>query len=350
MNDRTASSDVAIADEGPHFQQLPEGHLDEHFGDHVGIGIFGKAGDKDVLFVCTIYHIGGRAWGIKDGAIMQTDLVISDSDGDRVMRDNEFVANRLDPIATFDNFEIRQTDRAVTWCAGNREIVCRPPYWEIKGEHLGVDVNLIIAGDGPAIPYHGSWDNIGEAGVAGNEQLGTAQGTISYQGETYTLDEGWAVRERTCLGKDYNVPKLLGGKSGYIWGWVFSEALKAFCFAQGGSGHFAGRVFIDDGIIDFTEDGTTVEVTDSWVDPQTMAQQATAWKISMQSDKGKLELEVRTWSRYIFGFHLVDAYTTHTGALGRSNGQFTHPDGRVVILEEQIAYFEQGFATALPAA
>lgn len=350
MNHKKASSDVILADEGPQFQQLSQDHLTEHFGDHVGIGVFGKAGDKDILFVCTIYHIGGRAWGIEDGALMQTDLVVSPSDGDRVMHNNDFVANRLDPIASFDDFEISQSDSAVTWKAGNRQIVCRPPYWEVKGEHMGVDVNLLISGNGPAIPYHGTWDKLAEAGVAGNEQLGTAQGTVSYQGETYSLDEGWAVRERTCLGKDYNVPKLLGGKSGYIWGWVFSDALKVFCFAQGGSGHFAGRVFLGDEIIDYAEEHTTVEVVDSWTDPQTMAQQATAWTLIMDSDKGRLELNVRTWSRYLFGFHLVDAYTTHTGALGRSSGRFSAPDGLEIILEDKIAYFEQGFATELPAA
>ena len=88
---------------------------------------------------------------------------------------------------------------------------------------------------------------------------------------------------------------------------------------------------------------------DSWVDPRTMAEQATAWRIVMESKEGRLELEVRTWSRYLFGFHLIDAYTTHSGALGRSHGSFTFPDGRKVLLKEKIAYFEQGFATELAA-
>jgi hypothetical protein len=350
MSDVKAISDILLTDEGPHFQQLPEGHLAEHFGDHVGIGIFGRVGDKDILFVCTIYHIGGRAWGIRDGAVMQTSLLVSPNNGDRTMRDNDFVANRLDPIKSFDGFEITETDKSVTWKAGQRQIVCRPPYWDVQGTHMGVDVNLVIAGDGPSVPYHGTWDKLGETGVAGNEQLGTATGSITYQGTTYTLDEAWAVRERTCLGKDHNVPKLLSAKAGYIWGWVFSDMLKVFCFAQGGSGHFAGRVFIDNGIIDFGAEHTTVEAVDSWTDPRTHSQQATAWTVVMASEKGRLELDVRTWSRYLFGFHLVDAYTTHCGALGRTSGRFTFPDGRVVSVHDKIAYFEEGFSTVLPAA
>lgn len=338
-----------LAGEASHFQDLPAGHAEAHFQDHVGIGVFGKAGDKDILFVCTIYHVGGREWGLRDGAVMQTNLLVSPTDV-RTMGDNRYVANRLDPIASFDNFAITQTADAVTWRAGAREIECRPPQWRVRGEHLGVDVDLVITGIGEPVPYHGTWDQLAKVGVAGNEQLGRATGRISYQGTTYTLDEGWAVRERTCLGSGFDVPSLLGAKEGYLWGWVFSEDLKVFCFAQGGSGHFAARVFHAGGVIDFGAEHSTVEPLASWTDPQTRATQVTAWRIRMESGAGKLEFEARTWSRYLFGFHLAKGYTTHCGALGRANGRFEFPDGRVVPIEERIAYFEQGFATLLPAA
>lgn len=348
MTPTVAHSDVVAADDAAHFQDLPEDHLAEHFQDHIGIGIFGKAGDKDILFVCTIYHVGGRQWGIKDGAVMQTNLVVSPTDV-RTMGNNSFVANRLDPIASFDNFVIESEANKVTWRVGQREIISQPPHWHVKGEHMGVDVDLHISGLGKSIPYHGTWDKLAKVGVAGNEQLGCAEGRITYKGETYTLDEGWAVRERTCLGKGFDVPTLLGAKEGYLWGWVFSEQVKVFCFAQGGSGHFAARVFHHGGILDFGAEHSTVEALESWTDPLTHATQTTAWRLRMQSEGGSLELHVRTWSRYLFGFHLINGYTTHTGALGRANGRFTFPDKRVVEIEERIAYFEQGFATPLPA-
>jgi hypothetical protein len=79
MNPTNALSDVRLADEVARVHQLPAEHLAEHFQDHIGIGTFGKSGDMDILFVCTIYHVGGRQWGIKDGAVMQTNLVVTTS-------------------------------------------------------------------------------------------------------------------------------------------------------------------------------------------------------------------------------------------------------------------------------
>jgi len=344
-----ASSDVRLIDEAAHHHELPADHLAEHFQDHIGVGIFGKSGDKDIVFVCTIYHVGGRQWGIQDGAVMQTSLVVSPTDV-RTMRDNAFVANRLDPISRCDDFEVVRTDDVVTWRAGQREIVCQPPHWHVVGEHMGVDVDIHIHGQGRSIPYHGTWDKLPTAGVAGNEQLGIAEGRITWQGVTYHLDEGWAVRERTCLGKGFDVVSLLSAKEGYLWGWVFSEEVKVFCFAQGGSGHFAARVFHHDGIIDFGPEHSSVEPLAAWTDPMTRSRQTTGWRLRMQSDAGMLELEIHTWSRYLFGFHLAKGYTTHSGALGRANGRFRFPDGREVRVDERIAYFEQGFATLLPAA
>src|ERR1039458_6480103 len=176
QDNKPPSSDVQLTDELSHFQELPKDQLREHFGDHNGIGIFGKAGDKDILLVNVIYHVGGRLWGLEDSALVQTVLLLSSTD-DRVMKNNDFVGNRLDPIRHFDNFEVVQEADKVIWKAGNRQIICRPPYWELKGEHLGVDIDIRVCGIGKSIPYHGTWDGLATSGVAGNEQLGRAEGS-----------------------------------------------------------------------------------------------------------------------------------------------------------------------------
>src|ERR1039458_6075010 len=179
-----ASSDVPLTDELSHFQELPEDQLREHFMDHLGIGIFGKAGDKDLALIDVIYHVGGRLWGNEDTALIETGLLLS-SAHDRVMKNNDFVGHRLEPLVHFDNFEVVQEADKVIWKAGNRQIICDPPYWELKGEHLGVDIDIRVCGIGKSIPYHGTWDGLATSGVAGNEQLGRAEGSITYDGETY---------------------------------------------------------------------------------------------------------------------------------------------------------------------
>jgi hypothetical protein len=349
MTDNTAHTvSDRLRAEASHFQKLPQAQNAEHFQDHVGISIWGKAGDVDIFFGATMYHVGGRKWGFDDAALNQTYLLITPT-GDRTMGNNAFVANRMDPVSRFDFRETVEHDK-VTWTAGNREVTFSPPVWEVRGEHFGVDLDLKLTGIGDPVPYHGTWDGLVEHGVAGNEVLCQAQGSCTYNGKTYTLDSGWGVRERTCLGYQHDVPSLLGTGSGYFWSWTFSEDIKVFYFSQGGSGHSAGRVFLDDRIIDFEPQQTVSEALESWTDPLTHETQVTRMRIGMKSDQGELELEVNTWSRLLFGFHLLEAYTTHTGKCGRAKGQFTFPDGRVISIDESLCYIEHGFATPMVAA
>jgi hypothetical protein len=189
-----------------------------------------------------------------------------------------------------------------------------------------------------------------ERGLAGNEVLCRGEGTCTYGGTTYTLETGWGVRERTFLGKNFDVPSLLGTGSGYLWSWTFSEDIKVFYFSQSGSGHHAGRVFLKDRIIDFGGEQTTAEVLDTWTDPLTHETKATRMLITMHSEQGDLELEIKTWRRMVFGFHLVGAYTTHTGKTGRANGRFALPDGTSIPIDDQLCYIEHGFATPIIAA
>ena len=44
---KPASTDVTLADELSHFQEFSEEDRAEHFADHIGLGLFGKVGDKE---------------------------------------------------------------------------------------------------------------------------------------------------------------------------------------------------------------------------------------------------------------------------------------------------------------
>lgn len=340
------NTDVKTEDEFSHMQDLPPAQLKEHFQDHIGIGVFGRAGNLDVLVVGTIYRVGGDVWGVKDGALLQTNMLAS-LPGDRTMRDTPFVGNRMDPANVYTDLTINKDAEKVTWAAGDRKIICHPPYWDLKGEHMGVDIDIRITGTGKSMPYHGAWDQLAETGIAGNEQLGRAEGSFTHDGKKYELTQAWAVRERTCLGAGKDVMALLGSVSGYIWGWCFSEQASVFCFAQRGSGHYAARVFVEDKVIDFTEAENQIDPLAHWTDPLTKMTHATAWKIRMKNPDGTLELDVKTWSRCMFGFHQRDGYSSHHGALGRCSGVFINSDGKRYEFDDTTAYFEQGCATPL---
>jgi hypothetical protein len=340
----------SIRDDASQYEKMPESDNAEHFQDHAGLFLWGTAGDVDLFFGGTMYHIGGRKWGFDDAAFNQSFLLITpNARNDRRMVDNEFVSNRMDPMRRFE-FKETVNDERVVWQAGNRELIFQAPTWALRGAHFGVDVDVRLTALGKPVDYHGDWAGMVERGVAGNEVLCRGEGTCTYGGTTYTLEAGWGVRERTFLGKNFDVPSLLGTGSGYLWSWAFAEDIKVFYFSQGGSGHHSGRVFLKDRIIDFGGEQTTAEVLDTWTDPLTHETKATRMLIGMQSEQGDLELEIKTWRRMVFGFHLLGAYTTHTGKTGRANGRFVLPDGTAIPIDDELCYVEHGFATPIIAA
>lgn len=341
----SAFANYPITDDGSHLQTLSAEDNAEHYQEHGGLFLWGTAGDVDLFFGATLYHAGGRKWGFDKAAFNQSFLLITPNGKDnRSMGNNEFVSNRMDPMRRFEFSETRSDDKVV-WQAGERVMTFTAPTWTVTGEHFGIDLDIQFEALMAPVPYHGDWDGLAERGVAGNEVVCRGQGTCRYDGKTYEIENGWGVRERTFLGKDFDVPSLLGTGGGYLWSWTFSEQIKVFYFSQEGSGHHAGRVFLDDELIDYTDEQTTAEVLDTWTDPLTHETKATRMLVTMKSDKGELELEINTWRRMIFGFHLVEAYTTHTGKQGRAKGKFVRPDGSVLPIDDEICYMEHGFAT-----
>jgi hypothetical protein len=338
----------SVEDESSQAHRLPREGNAEHFHEHSGLNIWGKAGDEDLFFGSTMYRVGGRKWGIADGAFNQTYLLVTPT-RDRVMKSNPFVSHRVDPIRHFAFDEIVESDR-VKWKIGNRRLVARPPVWEINGEHHGVDLDLTLTAVHDPVSHHGSWEGLIQRGTAGDEVLCHAEGTCTYRGKTYELREGFGVRDKSCFGAKFDVLSLLGAGGGYSWSWIFGDELTVFYFSQTGSGHSAGRVFLEDRLIDFNGQQTAATILDTWTDPLTHDSQATRMRITMKLDEGDLDVEVNTWSRVVFGLHLAEGYTTHTGKCGRAKGRFIFPDRRVIPIDENLAYIEHGFATPLAAA
>lgn len=337
--------DYPITDDASHVRRLPAEDNAEHFQDHTGLFLWGTAGDVDLFFGNTMYYVGGRKWGFEEGALNQSFLLIVPNGKDnRKMENTPFIANRMDPLRRFDFVE-NKTEKEVTWQAGNRIVTFAAPTWKVKGEHFGCDLDITFTAEGPPIPYHGEWANLEKHKVAGNEVLCHGEGTCIYGGKTYKIENGFGVRERTFLGRNLSVPELLGVSQGYMWGWTFTRDLKVFFFKQGASGHEAGRVFLKGRTIDFTGEQTTLEVLEEWTDPLTHDTGPVRTRLNMKSDQGELELELHVWRRMIFGFHLLEAYTTHTGKQGRASGKFTFPDGREILIDDQICYMEHGYPT-----
>lgn len=347
MNDNES-----LLNEGPHYQKLSAADRKEHWHDHIALGVWGKAGDVDFFLCHGVYHVGGKKWGLEDKStgLIQTNFLVTDNKH-REMTDTPQVGTRMDPVAGYP-VEITADAESCTWKAGNRTMTRRGNEWTLTGEHAGVDMNIHAVALGEAVPYHGTWDKVETVGMAGNEQLCRATGTFSYEGKTYTITEGWAIRERSLFGNGWDVASNLSRTTNrnYFWAWVFSEEIKVFFYEQAGSGGSEATVYFKDNTkMQFTAEQTKAVITKTWADPLIRDTLATALSIVMESPEGKLELELGTWARGLFGFNLKHGYTIHSGAIGRTNGKFTKPDGTVIPVEEAPTYIEQGFALMLPA-
>src|ERR1700739_1175000 len=104
MSDIASSTgDSPIRDDTSHYQKMPEADNAQHCQDHAGLFLWGKAGDVDLFFGGTTYHVGGRKWGFDEGAFNQSFLLVTPNGRkDRTMVDNAFVSNRMDPMRRFD--------------------------------------------------------------------------------------------------------------------------------------------------------------------------------------------------------------------------------------------------------
>jgi hypothetical protein len=342
-----------LFDEGPHHEQMTAQDRKVHWHDQLAFGFFGKAGDVEFFLGHCFYHVGGELWGLGEGestCVIQTNFLVNDNQH-REMREGPHVGTRMDPVAGYP-LSITIDGDSCTWAAANRKVVRRGDTWTVTGEHAGVHLDLVVTATREPEWYKGPWENVATVGIAGNSLLCRVSGTFSHDGVTYTITDGWAVRERALFGNGWDVVSNLNRttKRNYFWNWVFTDELQMFFYEQAGSNGAAAHVYLNDGsIIHFDESQTEAVITKRWVDPMVRENMATAIEIRMSSDQGTLVLDAQTWARSLFGFHPKNGYTIHSGAIGRANGSFTRPDGSVLAINEATSYIEQGYAVMLPA-
>lgn len=343
-SEREARSDELLVGGISHKDELPKG---EEFLEVNAYLVMGECQGNDLLLLAGAFRIGGKEsgnWRVADGMVMQTTFMTIPHSQQGRMQDNDFIGNCLDPIECFSDFQVmRETDR-ITWKVGNRRYVSRPPYWEIKGEHLGVDINLTMGGLGPAIRYLGPWADLAVSGQAGYDQPCWAEGTITAGGKVHTLGKGFAVHEQLTMGKNWDLVPLLR-KDPYNWIWCLSERVQVFIFTLPGLGVASGVVLFDGQAFPFDQSEVSLDELEWWIDPKTDMHIPIRWHVNMNSAGGVMDMNVAAGGRGIFCYLKRSGHTMHYGFLARSNGRFFLPDGCSVIVQDMQTYVERGRCT-----
>jgi len=308
--------------------------------------ILAETEDYDISFVQGIFGLGGGKEGIwqveNDTAMLQTTVVIAPKSQRGVISDNEFIGNRSFATDWVGDVQITRTEDTVVYQLAKVKHICKPPYWEISGEHNGVEFNLVAGGVGQAVPWKGEWANLATRGGAGHGQPIWVEGTIRANGVTHVIKNGQGCHDNfihtTDLAKTYHE-----GKLSYYWIWCLDPALRVMVYhIPGVRTHTEVNARGED--IPFDDGETEIIPLDWWVDPRTGVQVPIRWRLKNCAAGGITDLTFVGGPRSIYGYLTKTGLSLHVGFLARANGTFTHKDGSVTQVKDGQSYVEWGRA------
>ncbi|MBU3950130.1 MAG: hypothetical protein KJ882_08315 [Proteobacteria bacterium] len=345
QTEREAKSDVQLFEDMTHLDKLPAG--DDFMEDFANL-ILGESEGYDFCLVPNFWHMGGGKkgkWKVDNVLMVQTTFLMLPQDQRGRMQNNDFIGNRLDPTEWAGAYKIEQTADKIIWQRENIIYVSRPPYWEIKGTHMGVTYDLIMGGMGNTTRTFGAWSDLATTGRAGYDQRCWAEGTISVGGKTYKLKNGYAIHERLTFGHNYDPMESM--RTPYYWVVGMNESLHIYFFALPGEKISFGRVYLDGKEIPFGQGEITIDELELWTDPKTSMQVPIRWHVNMNSAAGVVDMNMTAGGRGIFCFLSRTGYTVRYPFMAQTNGRIFTPDGKNVSINDLTTYVEWGKA-AMP--
>lgn len=351
MSDLTPKTNVTLDDQMSHVSQLPEGMS---YLENNGFLIMGETDEgEEVSLVSCIFRVGGGKdgpWQVDDTFKGHTTFMVCPKDHSGGMQNNDFIGNRTWAKDDWETGSVERTDDAVIWKLGNRQHICRPPYWEVKGEHMGIEFDLLLTGIGDA-PYHkGPYKDLEQNQVAGYEHPLCAEGTIKANGKTYTLrkEKSFGCQER-FIQPAWDLAEVLQGET-YYWNWWANENVRIFTYNYPSVGKSYSHVTVDGEVVSFEENGHSnikMEELEYWIDPKTRFRVPNKWHFNMQAATGTIDLEVSAANRTFYSYLTKSGATIHYGMHSHSEGSMTLADGRTIELKNMRSYIEHGW-TGIP--
>ncbi len=319
------------------------------FFEDMGAAIFGKCKGENIAATLIQYRVGGSVWSAQDTIINNTTFQAAPYDRTKI-EDNDFISHRVDPIYRCDDFTITKEHDRVIWQADDRQMIARPPFWDIKGEHLGVDVDVTMEQFGDADWILGPWDDLPKTGRAGRDVVAKASGRITARGKVYELEEhSVAVHEHVVLGESWVAQAR--SPIQYFYHVFRSEELQLMVLFRPDSGLVYGRVVVPEGKeIRYSGANITIEEQDYWFDPRTAIRPPVRFRVQLDSAEGTVELFLTAYSRSLYVHAISQGTRTNYAMLVHSIGKFVGPDGKAILItdrEEDLSYIEWGITSPL---
>ncbi|MEX1670568.1 hypothetical protein AB4876_16730 [Zhongshania guokunii] len=351
MAEIKAHTNVTLADQLSYVDKLPKGMP---YMENNGFMIMGETDEgEEFSFVSCIFRVGGGKdgpWQVDDVYKGHTTFMAVPKGHTGGMQDNHFIGNRTWATDHWESGSVEQVGDAVIWTLGKRQHICRPPYWEIKGEHMGIEFDLKLTGIGDA-PYHkGPFADLEKNNIAGFEHPVCAEGTIKAEGKTYHVSNKntFGCQEKFTQPA-WDLADILRGET-YYWNWWASENIRVFIYYYPSVGKTFSHVTVDGEEIQFSENGhsnISMEEKEFWIDPKTRMRVPVKWHFNLESKNGVIDLDIEAAHRTFYSYLTTSGATMHYGLHSHAEGSMKLTDGRNFELKDMRTYIEHGW-TAIP--
>jgi hypothetical protein len=301
--------------------------------------VLGEIEDYDFfLATCLVVFKGPPGGGYKmveDGVMNHTHFFMLPKEMRGRMLDNDFISGDSSPwqfLRGDDLTVIREEDRVV-WRAAGRELIARPPYWEVRGSHKGIEMDLVMHSICPGFWYLGHFKDIAQNMSAGVDEYTQAEGTLTVGGKKYEISHAGGLYEHVALPGWDQVDIVSRGR--YLWMVGWSEDIQIFVFYMPGLNNFTGHVIVDGKPISYRgAEQVVVDERGTWADPRSSMLTACQWHIRLISDEAVLDVIANNGGR------TFTVNTFSNGHLGRyqnlafASGNFTFADGKTIPIKD----------------
>lgn len=323
---------------------VPEGYPGDLFND-MGFVLRARSDEgHDIHLWMFMYRQLGDAV-IIDNEVCQTLLVnVKFDDKEKeTMHDTEFVnkGQNIDDYNKVGTLRFTDSESTVTWSLNGRVFESQPPQWHVKGEHAGVNVDLVFTQRGDAFYHCGEFSNIKNSrGIAGFIVHCNAKGTVTVHQKTYTISHGHGVHERILMGG--LVPDRLGSMAGRGSNWLhgWGKNLSFYILSRDISQSSTFMLNIDGETLASVGDNASVQEAEHWLDPKTNQMNPRKWRIRAITERGKLEAVVSAYGRAYYTWIRAGGTLVVHQYVADCEARFTRTDGTVIEEKQMLASLE----------
>ena len=317
---------------------------DEFFND-MGFIVRARTEDGYDIHLWMFMYIQRGPEIIVDGDVTQTLCLVTKFSKDEklAMHDIPYInkGQNIEDYAKVGTIKIAEEKDETVWSTPNRKFTCKPPVWHVGGDHAGVITDITFKESSPGFFHLGPFEKLDmKRGIAGYIMHGSTEGTITIKGKEHKF-KGYGVHERIIqTGVVPDRTEYMGGR-GLNWMHGWSEEFSWYCF-QGDAGHnqFTGIINIGKESFPVVNSEGRIEETAYWLDPKSKIMSPYKWKITMITEKGKLEVDVWGYGRGYYTWIRKHGTMVVNQSICDAKAKFTFKDGRVLEAPDQMSMCE----------